>query len=137
MAVLVMSVDSELNRKIKDEAKAGNIPEQSHLLKQFKLFLRTTYPTTFVSEEPIPAKSEPISDKQQALQELIHIAKANFLVEYTFADVIQASGCTMTPAESSTLASMFANATKKPDSRIVNLGKQGGSKVTIYINKMD
>lgn len=133
MAVLVMSVDEALSRKLQTEAQAGNIPDQSYLIQQFKQFLRTTYPTSFKEEAPQPV----LSDKQQMLQELIQIASQSFMTDYAFSDVIQASGYNLSPSETSTLASMFANATKKPGSKIVNLGKQGGSKVTMYINKMD
>lgn len=126
MAILVMVVEDEVVTKLSKEAGIAARPFTNQLAARFQKYLHEYEDTDAILKE---------SDNQQVVSDLMKLAVAKMHGEYTFADVVKEAGFKFSSTETAMYGSMFAVATKRKDSKIVNLGKT--KKVTHYINKMD
>lgn len=126
MAILVMVVEDEVVNKLSKEAGIAARPFTNQLAARFQKYLHEYEDTDAILKE---------SDNQQVVSDLMKLAVAKMHGEYTFADVVKEAGFKFSSTETAMYGSMFAVATKRKDSKIVNLGKI--KKVTHYINKMD
>jgi len=126
MAILVMVVEDEVVTKLSKEAGIAARPFTNQLAARFQKYLHEYEDTDAILKE---------SGNQQVVSDLMKLAVAKMHGEYTFADVVKEAGFKFSSTETAMYGSMFAVATKRKDSKIVNLGKI--KKVTHYINKMD